>query len=476
MTQIEPRPTHDADAASKFPPGFLWGAATAAYQVEGAATEDGRGASIWDTFSHTPGKVRDGDTGDVAVDHYHRYRDDVQLMARLGIKSYRFSVAWARVLPQGSGAVNAKGLDFYSRLVDELLNNDISPAMTLYHWDLPQALQDQGGWVNRDTAARFADYAAVLAGALGDRVQMWTTLNEPWCSAFLGYAAGVHAPGHTDGAEALAAAHHLLLGHGLATQRLRAELPASARLSITLNPVVARPATDSAADRAAATKVDGLQTRLWVEPLFRARYPDDVLEFTRDVTDWSFVQPGDLATIATPIDVLGVNYYNPVAVAHYDGSGSRAQSDGHGGGNPWPGCDDVQFIDVDGPHTAMNWPVDASGLYDLLTRLWSDYGVPMAITENGAAYDDKIDVDLGVHDSERVAYLHDHLREVEHALADGVDLRGYYVWSLFDNFEWSYGYSKRFGIVYVDYETQVRTVKDSGQYYSRVARSGAIGG
>jgi beta-glucosidase len=311
---------------------------------------------------------------------------------------------------------------------------------------------------------------------LGDRVTFWTTLNEPWCSAFLGYAAGVHAPGHASGAEALSAVHHLLMGHGLAVRALRAALPADAQIAITLNPAVARPATAAAEDQAAAFKVDGLQNRIWLEPLFHGEYPTDVREFTSAVTDWSYVRDGDLAVIATPFDILGVNYYNPVVVGHYDGAGARANADGHGegAGDTWPGCEDVQFFDTPGRHTAMGWPVDASGLHDLLARLWRDYHQPMAITENGAAYDDVVDTDGAIHDEERVRYVHEHLAAVHRAIADGIDIRGYYLWSLLDNFEWAWGYSKRFGIVRVDFETQVRTVKDSGIFYGGIAQTNTL--
>ncbi|MGH8889236.1 MAG: GH1 family beta-glucosidase [Acidothermaceae bacterium] len=480
MTQIESAldATQRVTAgARRFPANFVWGTATASYQIEGAVAEDGRTPSIWDTFSHTPGKVLGGDNGDVAADHYHRYVDDIALMVRLGVNSYRFSTSWSRVVPGGVGKLNPAGVDFYSRLIDEMLANGISPALTLYHWDLPQELQEAGGWTNRDTAYRFADYATALAGALGDRVSMWTTLNEPWCSAFLGHAAGVHAPGHTSGVEALTSVHHLLLGHGLAVQSLRSVLPAGTQLAITLNPVVARPATPSAADVLACSKIDGLQTRIWTEPLFNGRYPDDIREFTAEVTDWSYVQDGDLDVISAPIDVLGVNYYNPVVVAHFDGSGERSQADGHGdgAGETWPGCRDVQFLDLPGRHTAMGWPVDATGLTEILTRFAREYGKPMLITENGAAYEDAVEPDGSVHDVERTQYVREHLAAVHDAIEAGADVRGYYLWSLLDNFEWAYGYSKRFGIVHVDFDTQQRTVKDSGLFYSSVVKSNTLG-
>jgi beta-glucosidase len=467
---------HAKQMTRTFPADFTWGTATAAYQIEGAVSEDGRTRSIWDTFSHTPGKTFAGDNGDVAADHYHRYPADIDLMSELGMGSYRFSVSWPRVVPTGVGAVNPKGIDFYSRLVDRMLAKGISPALTLYHWDLPQELQDAGGWTARDTAYHFADYAAAVAAALGDRVPLWTTLNEPWCSAFLGYAGGVHAPGHTSGAEALAATHHLLLGHGLALQQLRAAVPSSAKLAITLNPAMARPATSSAEDAAACKKIDGLQNRVWLDPLFHGSYPADVVEFTSGLCDWAFVQDGDLATIATPFDVLGVNYYSPVIVGHFAGDGERARADGHGNttGNAWPGCDDTQFFDLPGRHTAMGWPVDAAGLHQLLVRLSTDYPKSMMITENGAAYEDVVSADGAVHDAERVRYLHEHLCALHDAIADGIDVQGYYLWSLLDNFEWSYGFSKRFGIIRVDYETQLRTPKDSARFYADIVRANAV--
>jgi len=459
-----------------FPDGFRWGTATASYQIEGAPDEDGRTPSIWDTFSHTPGKVADGDTGDVAVDHYHRFGDDIAMMAELGLQAYRFSTAWPRIVPDGTGAPNRAGLDFYSRVADRLLEAGMTPVVTLYHWDLPQALQDKGGWTNRDTAQYFAEYAAITAAALADRVSLWTTLNEPWCSAFLGYGAGVHAPGHTSGAEALSAAHHLLLGHGLANLALRSVLPSTAQVSITLNPAVVRPATASPADAAAAHKVDGLQNRLWLGALFRGSYPDDVRAFTAEVSDWSHVHDGDLEIIATPIDTLGVNYYNPMVVARYDGVGVRARVDGHGdgAGETWPGCEDVQFLEMSGPKTAMGWPIDAGGLEELLIGLHRDYGMPMTVTENGAAFADTLDPDGRVRDVQRIAYLRGHLAAAHAAISAGVDLRGYFLWSFMDNFEWSYGYAKRFGITYVDFETQQRTFKDSAAFYSDTVRHNGL--
>ena len=474
---VGPAALRSGDGRVSFPPGFLWGAATAAYQIEGAVDEDGRGPSIWDTFSHTPGKTAGGDTGDVAADHYHRYLQDVELMAALGLRAYRFSVAWPRVLPEGKGRLNQRGLDFYSRLVDALLRHGIRPLLTLYHWDLPQRLEDEGGWGNRDTSARFADYAALVAEALGDRVELWATLNEPWCSAFLGYASGVHAPGRSDPAMALQAAHHLLLGHGLATAALRSALPATAQISITLNLSAVRASGDSELDRDACRRVDGLANRLFLDPLFHGRYPADVREDTAALSDWSFVRDGDGAIIAAPLDLLGVNYYAPTHVAGHRGGGPRERHDGHGDGpgSPWPACEMVEFPRLPGPRTAMDWAIDASGLLELLRRLRRDYRpLPLLITENGAAFDDQVDVGGEVRDPERVRYMRDHLLALRSAIDEGIDVRGYFVWSLLDNFEWSYGYSKRYGIVHVDYDSQRRRPKQSARWYGALARSGRI--
>jgi beta-glucosidase len=462
-----------------FPDGFVWGVATAAYQIEGAAFEDGRTPSIWDTFARTPGKILTGENGDIAADHYHRYRQDVALIGDLGVGAYRFSVSWSRVIPHAAGAVNPAGLDFYSRLVDALLERGIRPVLTLYHWDLPQELQDAGGWTNRDTAARFAEYAVAVATALGDRVDLWTTLNEPWCSAFLGYGSGVHAPGVTDPASALRAAHHLLLAHGLAVDGLRSTLPATAKVSITFNLAAVRPASPSEADRRAARRIDGLANRIFLDPVLRGSYPADVVSSTSSVTDWSFVHASDESTIAAPIDVLGVNYYTPMLVGAYDGESPRQLEDGHvdGSATAWPASDDIEFPSQPGRRTAMGWSIDASGLYDLLTRVRNDYPpIPIMVLENGAAFDDRIDASGQIDDLDRVSYLHDHLVAVRKAVADGVPVEGYFLWSLLDNFEWAWGYSKRFGIVYVDFETQERIPKASARWYSKLIASQRAGG
>ncbi|MFD7466789.1 GH1 family beta-glucosidase [Streptomyces tendae] len=460
-----------------FPPAFLWGAATSAYQIEGAVREDGRTPSIWDTFSHTPGKTAGGDTGDIAVDHYHRYRDDVALMKDLGLGGYRFSVSWTRVQPTGRGPAVQRGLDFYRRLVDELLAAGIKPAVTLYHWDLPQELEDAGGWPERDTAYRFAEYAQIVGEALGDRVEQWITLNEPWCAAFLGYASGVHAPGRTDPAAALRAAHHLNLAHGLGTVALRSVMPARNSVAISLNTSVVRPLSQNPADLAAAQKIDDLSGGIFHGPILHGAYPSSLLEATAAVTDWSYVQDGDLGQIRQPIDAICLNYYTPTVVSAADADSRAPRADGHGASDhsPWPAADDVAFHQPPGERTEMGWSVDPSGLHELIMRYNREApGMPLYISENGAAYDDKPGADGSVHDPERVAYLNGHLTAVRQAIADGADVRGYYLWSLLDNFEWAYGYEKRFGAVYVDYASQQRTPKSSALWYGRAARTGTL--
>ncbi|MFG3705633.1 GH1 family beta-glucosidase [Micromonospora sp. NPDC047670] len=449
----------------RFPENFVWGAATAAYQIEGAATDDGRGPSIWDTFSRTPGKVHHGHTGDVACDHYHRYADDVALMAELGLKAYRFSVAWPRIQPDGSGPVNPRGLDFYDRLTDALLDRGIDPIVTLYHWDLPQTLQDRGGWTNRETAEHFATYATAVHARLGDRVGTWTTLNEPWCSAYLGYGNGVHAPGERDPGAAFTAVHHLLLGHGLAARALRTA--GAETVGITVNPADVRPADpDSAADAAAVRLVDGLHNRIFLDPLLRAAYPEDVLEHVARTVEPTFVRDGDEKLIAAPIDLLGINYYAPTYVAGRPGGA---------GGDAYPGTEGaVEFLPPVGPLTDMGWMIEPAGLTRLLERIATDYpGVPLMVTENGAAFPDKAGPDAPdgagqVVDADRIAYLDGHLRAAHEAISRGVDLRGYLVWSLLDNFEWAEGYRRRFGIIHVDYLTQRRTPKSSARWYQEV--------
>lgn len=464
---------------TRFPDDFLWGSATAAYQIEGAAAEGGRTPSIWDTFSKTPGKTLNGDTGDVAVDHYHRWRQDVALMSELGLQAYRFSISWSRVQPRGRGPLNPEGVAFYANLVEALTEAGIAPVATLYHWDLPQELEDSGGWTNRATAEAFAEYARLIAAALGDRVQLWTTFNEPWCSAYLGYAAGVHAPGRTEPAAAIAAAHHLNLAHGLGARAIREALGEQTPVSITLNLHVVRPdRPDDPADRDAARRIDAVGNRVFLGPLLGQGYPEDLRADLEHVTDLSFVHEGDEELIAQRLDVLGVNYYATSRVRAFDGDGEPQQADGHGdsAATPWVGTEGtVEFLPQPGPHTAMGWNIDPDGLHELLMRLHAEHpDLTLMITENGAAFDDVVQVtDDGpvVHDADRIDYLHGHIGAVRRAMSDGVDVRGYFVWSLFDNFEWSFGYDRRFGIVRVDYETQERILKDSARWYATLIRT-----
>lgn len=466
-----------------FPRNFLFGAATAAYQIEGAAFDDGRTASIWDAFSRVPGAVINGDNGDVACDHYHRYRDDVALMKDLGLQTYRFSTSWSRVRPDG-GAVNPAGVDFYSRLVDELLAADILPWLTLYHWDMPQALQEKGGWTNRDVVDRFLEYAGTMHDALGDRVNVWTTLNEPWCSSFLSYTSGEHAPGHTSIAEGLLASHHLLLAHGETVRELRGR-DASLNLGITLNHTVADPANpDDPADVDAARRVDGQFNRWFLDPIYRGEYPADIVDDIRRVDAQAVaafeaaIHDGDLATIAQPIDTQGVNYYHgdllsgtapaEAAVDFVPDTERKTRS-------PYPSHENIFNVERGLPRTAQNWEVQPEGLTRLLQRVWTEYAQPagtvLYMTENGAAYDDEAVVEDGetrVHDADRTEFLRLHLGAVLDAAEAGVDVRGYFYWSLFDNYEWAWGYDKRFGIVRVDYDTQERSLKDSAREYARI--------
>ena len=469
------------EPAVRFPEGFVWGAATASYQIEGAVAEDGRTPSIWDTFSHTPGAVMNADTGDVACDHYHRMSEDVALMRELGMASYRFSVAWPRVRPDG-GAVNPAGLAFYDRLVDELLGHGIAPWLTLYHWDLPQALEDAGGWTNRDTAHRFVEYAVAVHEALGDRVPTWTTLNEPWCSAFLGYTAGHHAPGRQEGAAGLVAGHHLMLAHGLATQELRSR--GADRLGLSLNLTVPDPSDpDDPADVDAARRIDGLHNRFFLDPIFTGDYHADVLEDTADQAwqgaPWyDVVRDGDLAIISTPIDVLGVNYYHGNEVSGHprtDVVGVGSDQPERVAKSPFVGSEHVTFPSRGLPVTDMGWEVQPEGLHRLLRRLHDDYpSLPIYLTETGAAYPDVPDADGQVRDADRIEFLDAYLRAVHAAIEDGVDVRGFFQWSFMDNFEWAFGYAKRFGLVHVDYATQRRTPKASARWYAAVAASGGL--
>lgn len=444
-----------------FPAGFLWGAATASYQIEGAVAEDGRAPSIWDTFSHTPDATHNGDTGDVACDHYHRWRDDIGLMRELGLQAYRFSLAWPRIIPAGTGQVNQAGLDFYDRLVDGLLEAGIAPFATLYHWDLPQALQDRGGWESRDTAEAFVAYSDAVVRRLGDRVKGWITHNEPWVAAFVGNYQGRHAPGKRDLAAALQVAHHLLLSHGLAVPVLRAGAP-KAEVGITLNMSTARPASDAPEDRAAATVADGFVNRWFLDPLHGRGYPADIV--ARFGAAMPQVTADDLATFAAPIDFVGVNYYFPTYAR------AVAGDDPLGFDSPTP----EELAAAGHELTTMGWPVVPDAFSELLTRVQRDYAPgTIYITENGAAFPDQV-AGGQVVDPRRVAYLHGHLSAVRAAIAEGTKVGGYFVWSLLDNFEWALGYSQRFGIVYVDYATQARIPKASAHWYRRAIAANAV--
>lgn len=460
------------------PPGFLWGAATAAFQIEGSTTADGRSDSIWDTFSRQPGAIIGGDTGDPAADHYRRMRDDVALMAELGLTSYRLSISWPRVRPDG-GAVNQAGLDFYRRLVDELLAREIVPWVTLYHWDLPQALEDAGGWPLRETAYRFAEYADTVYGALGDRVPYWTTLNEPFCSALLGYGSGEHAPGRAEPEAAVAAAHHLLLAHGLGVQAIRARDP-RATVGIILNFAPIAPLDpDDAADVDAARRIDGLQNRLFIEPVLRGAYAPDVLAGLAPFGLTTHIRDGDLEVAAAPVDLLGVNYYlgNTVSARPEPPSPASRVVTPSPPGSPWVGAEDVHFHPAGRPVTGQGWEIYPEGLTEILTWLHKEYpGVPLYVTENGAAFPDAV-VGGAVHDPDRIEYLARHLDAVFDAVDAGADVRGYFYWSLLDNFEWAWGYAQRFGLVYVDFDTQQRIVKSSGRWYAdTIAASAAARG
>ncbi len=437
----------------RFPDGFVWGTATSSYQIEGAAYEDGRTPSIWDTFALRPGAILDKSNGNVADDHYHRYREDVGLMAELGVSAYRFSIAWPRILPEGTGEVNQRGLDFYKRLVDELEQQGITPYATLYHWDLPQILSDRGGWTQRFITDAFEEYADVVTRALGDRVKHWMTINEPWVVSYLGYGNGVHAPGVRDWQSFLRAAHHLMLAHGKAVGVVRANCDAETKVGMVYSLTWADAAKDTPDDHAAALKHEGFSNRWFLDPVLKGRYPADMLnEF-----GWEYIpaEPGDLKIMASPSDFFGVNYYTRSIVTHdpSEESGYRqVRNDG-------------------AQYTEMDWEVYPDGLYHLLKKLARDYGLPMYITENGAAYPDQLSADGAVHDALRVAYYQSHLAACHRAMAEGVPLKGYFAWSLLDNFEWGQGYERRFGLVHVDYATQKRTLKDSGIWYAQCVDS-----
>jgi len=432
----------------KFPSDFLWGAATAAYQIEGAWDEDGKGESVWDRFSHTPGKIEDGSSGEVACDHYHRYPEDIALMRHLGLKAYRFSTSWPRVLPEGQGVINPLGLDFYDRLVDKLLAANIEPFLTLFHWDFPQALQERGGWLNRDHCYAFADYAALLVKRLGDRVRHWATFNEPGVVVYDGHVVGLHAPGIQDPSIASQVGHHLLLAHGLAVQAMRAIDP-GLQAGVVLNEWLAEPPSNDPADVVAAEHAWQQHSTFFLDGLFKAHYPPHL--YAEGAL--SNVRPGDLALISQKLDFFGLNSYS----RHVIGAQGRV--------HPVPGSE----------YTEMDWEVCAPAMRRLLNKLNDEYDLPpIYITENGAAFKDVLSPDGKIHDERLLDYLRQHFIQARLAMQDGVDLRGYFVWSLLDNFEWGHGYTKRFGIVGVDYDTQTRTVKDSGEWYRQVIANNAV--
>jgi beta-glucosidase len=458
------------DDPRRFPAGFVWGAATSAHQIEGGFDLDGRGPSIWDTFA-AAGRAR-GDTGAMACDHRRLMASDAALMAELGLGAYRFSVAWPRVQPDGRGAISQSGLDFYRELVDELLVHGIEPVVTLYHWDLPQVLEDLGGWTARATAEHFAGYAEAVARALGDRVSRWTTINEPWCAAMLGYGAGIHAPGRAEPAAAVAAAHHVLLAHGLAVDVLRQHVSApGAEIGISLNPYPVLPsvAEPSAADLDAVRRIDGIANRLWYDAVLLGRYPADVLDDFAAVSDLAHIRDGDLQQIARPLDALGVNYYRCYHVRHAPGASASP--------SPWPGSPDVAIAEPATTPTSNGWAVEPEGLYDALVRVACDYDPPpLYVHESGGAFPDHMCSDGTVNDHDRLTYLDAHFRAAHDALVAHVDLRGFFVWSLLDNFEWAEGYSQRFGIVHVDFATQKRTPKASALWYRGVMAANGLSG
>jgi beta-glucosidase len=453
MTTSEASTGVDRDRLAALPADFRWGAATAAYQVEGAAREDGKGPSIWDTFSHTPGRTLNGDTGDVAADHYHRYPEDTRRMAEFGMNAYRFSISWPRIVPTGKGAVNEAGLDHYERVVDTLLGQGIEPMVTLFHWDLPQGLEDESGWYNRDTAHHFADYAEVVLERLADRVPLWLTHNEPWTVVGQGYSRGLHAPGFRDYAKAGTAIHHMMLGHGEALQRFRAMAPPSAQAGITLSMAVPRPWSSAPADVAAARLLDGEQNRVYLDPLFRKSYPEDLSELFPTLFDEAVVRDGDLEVIGADIDYLGVNYYlNHIVKA-----------------DPLVPVLGARLIDPPGPMMSAGIAAVPEGLHDCLTRVHREYReLPIYVTEVGASVHDYVDPGGRVRDQPRIDYLRTCVEAIGRAVHEGVDVRGLYVWSLLDNLEWDLGYSVRFGLFHVDYGTQQRVPKDSAHWYKRV--------
>ncbi|MBI5353035.1 MAG: beta-glucosidase [Chloroflexi bacterium] len=440
-----------------FPKNFIWGVATSAYQIEGAWNEDGRGPSIWDTFSHTPGKVVNNENADVAADHYHRWKEDAGLMSELGIKSYRFSTSWPRILPDGTGKVNKKGLDFYDRLVDELLKRKIEPYVCLFHWDLPQTLQDAGGWPNRDTTTHFAEYARIVAGRLGDRVNVWFTHNEPWVAAFVGHFLGDHAPGKKDLGAAVKSLHHILLSHGLATEAIRSEVKHPVKIGITLNLNPVYPATDSKKDREAAERVDMFMNRIVLDPLLKGTSPIQESTIAKMLTG-KIIKDGDLEKIRQ-LDILGVNYYSRAVMKH----------------SSLVPLVNVEQVQPEGNEYSGMWEIYPDGMYEILKQVWNyNPTCDLMVTENGVPVPDGVDFDGRIRDERRIRYLRDHIAQVHRAIEDGIPVKGYFHWSLLDNFEWNLGYGQRFGLVYVDFKTQKRIMKDSGRWFAEVIKKNGL--
>ncbi len=438
-----------------FPEKFLWGAATAAYQIEGAYRDDNRGETIWDRFSHIPGKTCNGDTGDVACDHYHRYREDIKIIKELGLKTYRFSISWARIFPDGKGKPNEKGMQFYKNLVEELVENGIEPAVTLYHWDLPQKLQDEGGWANRDTVDCFVQYARYVFQNLGDKVPIWITHNEPWVVSFIGNWEGRHAPGITDFTTALLVSHHLLLSHGMTVKAYR-EMGFKGEIGITLNMNPVYPATDSIEDAEAAKLFNEYLNKWFADPVLKGKYPEDIFKWYQEKRFFPETAGDEIEAVYQPVDFLGINNYYSSFV-RYDNQ-------------KWP--IPVSEVSTGKDTTQMGWEINPEGLHDLLVYLHKEYnGVKILITENGAAYNDMLNHEGKVEDDNRLTYLYRYLEQVHRAILSGVNVAGYYAWSLMDNFEWGYGYSKRFGLIYVDYKTQKRTLKKSAYWYRDVIKN-----
>lgn len=469
--------------STTFPKDFLWGTATASYQVEGAINEDGRTPSIWDTFCARPGTIIDGSSGEFADDHYHRFAEDIAIMRDLGVKAYRLSIAWPRIIPHPDGAVNQRGIDHYVRVLDALREADITPVVTLYHWDLPQYLEDRGGWANRETALRFGDYVGAVASALGDRVGIWTTLNEPWCSAYLGYGSGVHAPGVRDYAKALDAVHHLNLAHGLGVQAIRSNLGESAHTSVVLNLSVNIAASDHPEDQAAKHRADLIANEVFLGPMLEGRYDPEIFEATAAVSDWSCIKDGDLATIRQPIDTLGLNFYSTTHVRAKSNYGMQPTTDVATSAerNPMPAQEIVDVLPPEGELTAMGWNQEPEGLTTLLTEMGRRFPkLSLMVSENGSAWDDEVSEDPDqpggriVHDPKRVAYLDAHIKAMAAAMANGIHVTGYFAWSLLDNFEWALGYSKRFGIIRVDYASQRRIWKDSALRFQQIIAESAV--